>query len=117
VFLPLVGKGNQERVRSDIIQQNGHPLANDGIGRNKCPMKTVVVCDIYGLGRRKSKKMPQRAVEQFPVISLRRDSYAPCRDREMRLDDGDAWRLINVVFWGILLLVSIRLALALMLMI
>ena len=35
----------------------------------------------------------------------------------MRLDDGDAWRLINVVFWGILLLVVIRLALALMLMI
>jgi hypothetical protein len=29
----------------------------------------------------------------------------------MRLDDGDAWRLINVVFWGILLLVVIRLAL------
>ena len=35
----------------------------------------------------------------------------------MRLDDGDAWWLINVVFWGILLLVGIRLALALMLMI
>jgi hypothetical protein len=34
----------------------------------------------------------------------------------MRLDDGDAWRLINVVFWGILLLVGIRLAMALMLM-
>jgi hypothetical protein len=25
------------------------------------------------------------------------------------VDDGDAWRLINVVFWGILLLVGIRL--------
>jgi hypothetical protein len=61
--------------------------------------------------------MPQRAVEQFPVISLRATPYEPCRDREMRLDDGDAWRLINVVFWGILLLVGIRLALALMLMI
>jgi hypothetical protein len=35
----------------------------------------------------------------------------------MRLDDGDAWRLINVVFWGILLLVATRLALALILMI
>jgi len=35
----------------------------------------------------------------------------------MRLDDGGAWRLINVVFWGILLLVGIRLAMALMLMI
>ena len=35
----------------------------------------------------------------------------------MRLDDGDAWRLINVVFWGILLLVVIRSAMALMLMI
>ena len=32
----------------------------------------------------------------------------------MRLDDGDAWRLINIVFWGILLLIGIRLALALM---
>jgi hypothetical protein len=51
--------------------------------------------------------MPHRAVEQSPVISLRRCSYEPCRDREMRLDDGDAWRLINVVFWGILLLVGI----------
>jgi hypothetical protein len=59
--------------------------------------------------------MPHRAVE--PVISLRRCSYEPCRDREMRLDDGDAWLLIKVVFWGILLLVAIRLALALMLMI
>ena len=57
--------------------------------------------------------MPYRAVEQSPVISLRRCSYEPCRDREMRLDDGDAWRLINVVFWGILLLVGIRLAMAL----
>jgi hypothetical protein len=35
----------------------------------------------------------------------------------MRLDDGDAWRLINIVFWGVLLLVTIRLALALILMI
>jgi hypothetical protein len=35
----------------------------------------------------------------------------------MRLDDGDAWRLIKIVFWGTLLLVAIRLALALMLMI
>ena len=35
----------------------------------------------------------------------------------MRLDDGDAWRLINVIFWGIVLLVVIRLAMALMLMI
>ena len=61
--------------------------------------------------------MPHRAVEQSPVISLRRCSYEPCRDREMRLDDGDAWRLIKIVFWGILLLVGIRLALALMLMI
>ena len=61
--------------------------------------------------------MPHRAVEQFPVISLRRDSYAPCRDREMRLDDGDAWRLIKIVFWGILLLVGIRLALAFILLI
>ena len=59
--------------------------------------------------------MPHRAVE--PVISLRRCSYEPCRDREMRSDDGDAWLLIKVVFWGILLLVAIRLALALMLMI
>ena len=33
------------------------------------------------------------------------------------VDDGDAWRLIKSVFWGILLLVGIRLALALMLMI
>ena len=33
----------------------------------------------------------------------------------MRLDDGDAWRLIKIVFWGILLLLGIRLALALML--
>ena len=57
--------------------------------------------------------MPHRAVEQSPVIFLRRCSYEPCRDREMRLDDGDAWRLINVVFWGILLLVGIRLAMAL----
>jgi hypothetical protein len=32
----------------------------------------------------------------------------------MRLDDGDAWRLINIVFWGMLLLVATRLALALM---
>ena len=61
--------------------------------------------------------MPHRAVEQSPVISLRRCSYAPCRDREMRLDDGDAWRLINVVFWGVLLLLGIRLALELILMI
>jgi hypothetical protein len=30
----------------------------------------------------------------------------------MRLDDDDAWRLINVVFWGVFLLVGIRLALA-----
>ena len=30
----------------------------------------------------------------------------------MRLDDGDAWLLIKIVFWGILLLVGIRLALA-----
>ena len=59
--------------------------------------------------------MPHRAVEQSPVISLRRCSYEPCRDREMRLDDGDAWRLIKIVFWGILLLLGIRLALALML--
>ena len=35
----------------------------------------------------------------------------------MRLEDGDAWLLIRIVFWGILLLVGIRLALALMLMI
>ena len=35
----------------------------------------------------------------------------------MRLDDGDAWLLIKIVFWGILLLAAIRLALALMLMI
>ena len=33
------------------------------------------------------------------------------------VDDGDAWRLINIVFWGILLLVGIRLALALILVI
>jgi hypothetical protein len=59
--------------------------------------------------------MPHRAVEQSPVISSRRYSYEPCRDREMRLDDGDAWRLINVVFWGILLLVGIWLVLALIL--
>jgi hypothetical protein len=31
--------------------------------------------------------------------------------------DGDAWRLIKIVFWGILLLLGIRLALALMPMI
>ena len=33
------------------------------------------------------------------------------------VDDGDAWRLIKIVFWGILLLLGIRLALALILMI
>jgi len=62
--------------------------------------------------------MPHRAVEQSPVISLRRCSAEPCRDREMRrgADDGDAWRLIKIVFWGILLLVGIMLALALILM-
>jgi len=31
-------------------------------------------------------------------------------------DDGDAWRLIKIVFWGILLLEGIMLALALILM-
>ena len=65
----------------------------------------------------KAKKSRIGAVEQFPVISLRSYSYEPCRDREMRLDDGDAWLLIKIVFWGILLLVGIRLALASMLMI
>ena len=33
------------------------------------------------------------------------------------VEDGDAWRLINVVFWGIILLVGIRLTLALILLI
>jgi hypothetical protein len=33
------------------------------------------------------------------------------------VDDGDARRLIKIVFWGILLLLGIRLALALILMI
>jgi hypothetical protein len=63
--------------------------------------------------------MPQRAVEQSPVFLLAAATpYEPCRDREMRpgVDDGDAWRLIKSVFWGILLLVVIRLAMALMLM-
>ena len=62
--------------------------------------------------------MPHRTVQQFPAISLRHCSYEPCRDREMRrgVDDGDAWWLIKIVFWGILLLVGIRLALTLILM-
>jgi hypothetical protein len=33
------------------------------------------------------------------------------------VDDGDAWRLIKIVFWGVLLLVGIRVALALIFMI
>ena len=62
--------------------------------------------------------MPQRAVERSPVISYGATPYEPCRDREMRrgVDDVDAWLLIKIVFWGILLLVVIRLAMALMLM-
>jgi hypothetical protein len=45
--------------------------------------------------------MPHRAVEQSPVISLRRCSDEPCRDREMQrgVDDRDAWLLIKIVFW------------------
>ena len=35
----------------------------------------------------------------------------------MRLADGDAWLLIKIVFWGIILLVGIRLALTLIQMI
>jgi hypothetical protein len=35
----------------------------------------------------------------------------------MRLDDGDAWRLIRIVFWGMLLLLGVGLAPALILMI
>jgi len=33
------------------------------------------------------------------------------------LDDGDAWLLIKIVFWCILLLVGMRLALALILVV
>ena len=35
----------------------------------------------------------------------------------MRLDDGDAWLLIKIVFWGILFLLGVRLALTLIQMI
>ena len=66
---------------------------------------------------KEKQKNAAKGCRTIHVISLRATPYAPCRDREMRLDDGDAWRLINIVFWGILLLIGIRLALALMQMI
>jgi hypothetical protein len=46
------------------------------------------------------QKNAAKGCRTIPVISLRRDSYAPCRDREMRLDDGDARRLIRYRILG-----------------
>ena len=62
--------------------------------------------------------MLHRAVEQMPVISLRAlllRNRAGTRNATWR--GGDAWRLTKIVFWGVLLLIGIRLALALMLII